>query len=478
MLALRKFEPADQLRFARLTGDTNPIHTDAIFARRTFAGAPVVHGIHALLWLLDCIAAGHAELPALSRIKARFARAIYVGESAQAEIRQLSSKTLRAEVTVDGSVAIQLVATFGPSDAPIARARIASSDPVPSAPINRPIDDMAGRSGELSFFSRLDDYQVIFPNAVRIFGLPRVAALCCSSFLVGMIVPGLHSLYSALDVRLCADGDPAEPLQYEVKSVHPIFRLVDIDIWGAGLSGSLQAFARHPPMVQSSMQAVAPLVRASEFSRARVLIIGGSRGLGALTANIVAAGGGKVTISYAAGKLEAEALANDIQAAGGHCDVLPFDIHRNADKQLADLSEPPTHIYYFPTPPIFMPKSNLFDRSRFESFNTFYLYGFNQMVEAVARRTPEQTRIFYPSSVAVHDRPANMTEYAMSKMAGEILCQDINANFSNVHVVIGRLPRLPTDQTFSFQPVETADPVATMLPLIRHVQGNDNASIV
>ncbi len=478
MLALRKFEPTDQLRFARLTGDINPIHTDAVFARRTFAGAPVVHGIHALLWLLECIAAGHAELTAVSRIKARFARVIYVGELAQAEIRQLSANTVQADITVDGNVAIQLVATIAPPDAPIPRAPVANPDPVPSVPVDRDIDAMAGRSGQLPFFSSLDDYRTMFPNAVRILAPRQIAALCCSTFLVGMIVPGLHSLYSALDVRLCADSDPAEPFQYEVTSVHPIFRLVDIDIWGAGLSGALQAFARQPPIVQSSMQAVAPLVSASEFSGARALIIGGSRGLGALTANIVAAGGGNVTISHAAGKSEAEALANDIKAAGGHCDVIHFDIHQNADQQLAVLSEAPTHIYYFPTPPIFLPKSSPFNPSRFESFNAFYLYGFYQMVQAAARQTPERIRIFYPSSVAVVDRPANMTEYAMSKMAGEILCQDINANFSNVHVIVARLPRLPTDQTFSFQPVETADPVATMLPIIRHVQGNDNVSIL
>ena len=45
-----------QERFAALSGDRNPMHMDAVAARRTQAGLPVVHGIHTLLWALDSIA--------------------------------------------------------------------------------------------------------------------------------------------------------------------------------------------------------------------------------------------------------------------------------------------------------------------------------------------------------------------------------------------------------------------------------------
>jgi nucleoside-diphosphate-sugar epimerase len=93
------------------------------------------------------------------------------------------------------------------------------------------------------------------------------------------------------------------------------------------------------------------------------------------------------------------------------------------------------------------------------------------MVEAAANHWPEGFKVFYPSSTAVIERPSNMTEYAMSKMAGELLCQDVNVNMKNVQVIMARLPRLPTDQTASFRPVEVADPIETMLPIIRHLHG-------
>ena len=52
-LASRTFDEPDQLFFARLSGDFNPIHMDPLTARRTNASATVVHGIHAVLWALD-----------------------------------------------------------------------------------------------------------------------------------------------------------------------------------------------------------------------------------------------------------------------------------------------------------------------------------------------------------------------------------------------------------------------------------------
>ena len=49
MLATRTFTEADQIRFADVSGDRNPMHLDAVLARRTQAGVPVARGVHLLL---------------------------------------------------------------------------------------------------------------------------------------------------------------------------------------------------------------------------------------------------------------------------------------------------------------------------------------------------------------------------------------------------------------------------------------------
>jgi acyl dehydratase len=80
MLASRTFTEADQQRFAGVSGDRNPMHMDALSARRTPAGEPVVHGIHLLLWALDALARADPGLPPMRRMKAQFRRFVAVGE--------------------------------------------------------------------------------------------------------------------------------------------------------------------------------------------------------------------------------------------------------------------------------------------------------------------------------------------------------------------------------------------------------------
>jgi hypothetical protein len=62
-----------------------------------------------------------------------------------------------------------------------------------------------------------------------------------------------------------------------------------------------------------------------------------------------------------------------------------------------------------------------------------------------------------------------MTEYSMVKMAGELLCADLNRSYRHLKIHVERLPRVLTDQTASVTPTETADPVSVMLPIIRNV---------
>ena len=81
MLATRTFTEADQIRFADVSGDRNPMHLDTVLARRTQAGVPVAHGVHLLLWGLDALARAEADLPPMGRLRAHFKRFAAVDET-------------------------------------------------------------------------------------------------------------------------------------------------------------------------------------------------------------------------------------------------------------------------------------------------------------------------------------------------------------------------------------------------------------
>lgn len=469
----RKFDVAGQARFSQLSGDYNPIHVDAIAARRMQAGAPIVHGIHSLLSLLETIAACETNLPRATSLKVQFRKPIYVGDEGSVEIMQVTPEAVRARIVVEGTETVVASIRFGGRRGKVPPLTNEAAIPTtpPACPNDLRFDEMEGRSGCLSFGSTIAQTEAMFPAASSSFGVRQIAALVCSSCLVGMVVPGLHSLLVGLEISLSDDVVvPADALQFAVMSTEPRFRLVYIGIRGGGLYGSLETVSRLPPVMQPSMTRVRTLVAKDEFRGSTALIIGGSRGLGELTAKLIAAGGGRVVITYATGKADAESVSEDIKKAGAECKTMSYDVRLAAAQQLAALGEQvPAHVYYFATPAIFRRKADLFDLRRFSDFNSFYVAGFLDFVQVCVQQRPEGVRVFYPSSAAIDERPADMTEYAMSKAAAEILCADIQLLLPRVQVLTRRLPRLPTDQTTSVAQVETADPIEVILPVVREM---------
>jgi pimeloyl-ACP methyl ester carboxylesterase len=310
------------------------------------------------------------------------------------------------------------------------------------------------------------DGELPFPRAAEALGPETVRSLALLSTLVGMVAPGLHSIFSGFQVAF-GETDVGKGLAYTVSRVDERFRLVAIDVSGAGFSGSLRAFARLPPVETPSLAALAAVVGPGEFAGQRALIVGGSRGLGAVTGKLIAAGGGTVTLTYLRGRAEAEAIAAEIGAE--RCRILAYDTGEEPGAQLAGIGEPFTHVYYFASGRIFGPAGGaVFDAAKFEGFVAVYVTAFERLVGYLLGRWPEaELSVFYPSSVAVETRPKGITEYAMAKAAGEILCTDLGAAHRRLKVAVPRLPRIMTDQTATVPPVPAADPVETMLALLR-----------
>ena len=384
---------------------------------------------------------------------------------------QQSPTRARLSVSVDGIVRSRFTFEFGGVVGHVPDWLETSLEEIPfsPAPLDVKFEEMSGRSGRVAFQMTSKDAAAMFPAATRWLGSRRVAALAASTHLVGMIFPGLHSIYSDLAVSSCADDDREEFLGFRVMDADTRFRTVDHEIAGGGWTGIVNSVARKPPVAQPTMEALAGAVGAEEFAGTVALIIGGSRGLGELTAKLIAKGGGRPIVTWQRGRADAEKVAGEIRAAGGACETLSYDALKPVGDQLALLSEVPTHMYYFATPPIFRVQSSLFVSARFKEFLAVYVDGFWELAQALRARQPRLS-LYYPSSVFVEERPMGMTEYTMAKAAGEALCSDMNVSFAPMHVTQSRLPRLPTDQTASVAGVETADAVETLLPIIREVQ--------
>jgi hypothetical protein len=367
-------------RFATLSGDFNPMHMDAVAARRTQAGARVVHGVHSLLWLLDVIASQHHPLPPPGAIKARFRKIVYVGDRAFGEVVSVTPAALRARMLIEGTEVLSLILTFdspGDMQNTAALAGVERAMPLrPSVPIDLPFEQLAGRDGCLAFARPPAEWQPVFPHASRYLGVERVAALASCSCLVGMVVPGLHSMFAGLELAIVAPEDAADRLRFAVTEADPRFRLVRTVVRGGGLSGRLETSSPPPPVAQPTTSTMAKIVGREEFQGATALIVGGSRGLGEVTAKLIAAGGGRVIITYLAGRTDAQAVAADINGWGGHCEIMPYDARQSAAVQIERLPVAPSHVYYFATPTIAQRRTGVFSPQRLREFNEYYLTGF------------------------------------------------------------------------------------------------------
>jgi len=460
----RVFAAADQARFAQLSGDANPMHVDPVLARRTPAGAPVAHGVHAALWALDALLAERRIAGPIASLAARFSKFVYAGaETALFVVRQTPS-SVRAELEADGMTAVRLDVQLADGVADAVPPLSARDVAVPAQPAVHEFNALRSCAGVLPRLAS-EPAALMFPHAAEHLGAARVASIVQLSALVGMVCPGLRAIFGGMDVRVAREAPGSERVSFAVTNADERVRMLTIAIAGGGIAGELTAFARQPA-AELDLAGVARQVRPGEFAGTTALIVGGSRGLGATTARAIAAGGGRVVITYMHGERDARAIANELGPAC--CGVLQYDARAPAAPQLAALEPDVSQLYYFATPHIFRQKAGWWEPGRFAEFCAVYVDGFASTCTALRERSGALTA-FYPSSVAVGERPRDMTEYSLAKAAGEMLCADMNRFEPGIGVVVKRLPRIATDQTATLLAVPAADALETMLPIVREL---------
>jgi acyl dehydratase len=457
--------------FARLSGDSNPLHVDPILARRTQFGTTVVHGIHLLLGALDRLAAsGQADDLELAALTATFNNPVRTGAQVILQVRR--DERGRVRIAAESESRPAFVATLelqpcdtrkpaGLIDAPFA---VATPDDVALSP------SLPSGSVELRLDEKL--LAALFPALAQRPARAWIADLLATTNVVGMRCPGLHSIYSSfkLQRRPAAEAAAAHKLQYDVERTDLRFRMVRMRVSGAALEGTIDAFFRPAPVHQLSLRELCTLVAANEFAGQRALVIGGSRGLGELAAKIVAAGGGAVTITYARGEADARRICTEASAAGKSCIARHLDMEGIADGNIPPwlAADAFTHVYYFASPPIAKNPTALWNHALFEQFARIYVHGFALVAGHMlgAAEAEGKPRFFYPSTIYAEQAEPGFGEYAAAKAAGESVCDQLSRRHAT-QFLKPRLPRMRTDQTSAVQDSGMQESFPVLHPLLR-----------
>jgi NAD(P)-dependent dehydrogenase (short-subunit alcohol dehydrogenase family) len=453
--------------FARLSGDSNPLHVEPIWARRLQFGGCVVHGVNLTLLMLEEVLRAH-RIPAgmqLAELAAHFDSALRVDEPFYIVIESDDPTKIKATALSGGRMVQRLFLRLGKSTTP--EILIGERNP-PALPCQETaFESLSSASGQVSLTFDSALARDFFPMVIDSLPRAQIAVLLASTMIVGMRLPGLHSVFACLNLNF-VDSSQSADLRYRVVKADSRFNLVVISLDGGGAVGSLSALVRPQPVQQMDYISLQARVSHRFFTGRRVLVVGGSRGIGEATAKIVAAAGGNVTITYSAGRDDAARVAGEIIAGGGQCSEAHLDVRAELGGQLRQvLCDGSTDdIFYFASPVIDVSRSPTWRPHLFQQYVDYYVTSFSALVDQIISTRPDRALglgVFYPSTVFLERPPAGSFEYCAAKSAGEMVCRGLEVSRSGISVVYPRLPRLLTDQTAALRTLVPQTPSEYML---------------
>lgn len=456
-----------QKTFAELSGDFNPVHLDPVQARRTLFGDVVAHGVHNVLRALELSLLNRPDVESgslqIERLAVIFKNPVFMNETISVFENDIMPGATRLELKCGDTDIAEIRMTVQPG-APLAVQLRLTAPKFNHQADEKTFAELENAEGEIDLAATESAIIDAFPQCARALGPDGVARLLGLTRLVGMRCPGLHSLFSGFDVRFTPERS-AQPTRYRVLRTDDRISLLTVSVEGGGMAGTVNAFMRPAPVRQPDMATVGRQVSGTPFLGVRALVIGGSRGLGEISAKIIACGGGDVVVTYLNGKEDANRVALEISEASASCRALQLDVANpvSAFDALGELGWLPTHLFYFATPRISSRKSGTTD----DVFRQVYSTGQRNVLKAVRNLSTGPLTLFYPSSIYVEECPADLASYATAKEEGETVARGWAENDPDLTAIIERLPALATDQTASLLDVAVKEPLDFMARLLK-----------
>tara|TARA_B100000745_G_scaffold212852_2_gene141088 strand:+ start:2575 stop:4023 length:1449 start_codon:yes stop_codon:yes gene_type:complete len=455
--------------FAKASGDHNPIHTNEEVARRLIFGSVIVHGIYALCKLLEYAFGLVNENVKLSivNLQADFLKPIKVGIEVTLKLDTFTANEMSGVILDSNSSTVLLKVSCSlrslKESALPEYSYAPSTEAVPKELSSEQMPETFAR--ETKAFLDMSILRKLLPLLSERLVLGDILLLFGSSRIVGMKYPGLHSLYSSLNViDTPGSYNRTDYIRYSLSNYDRRINRAEINMLFDQKQATVIAYRRPPPVQQLQGFRLEKYPRLPLYAKRRALVLGGSRGLGAAASLILAARGASVMITYNRGKREAETLANQINRFGGEAKIVQINVCNESIDNCKDiLSFAPTHLYYFASPHIFAGERSFFSSGLYNQFCKVYVTKYVEIVRCLHK---EKLRyVFYPSSIAIEEKPINMQEYVLAKVSGEYACDYLEKTFSTLRVFRPRLERVRTDQTASLLPVSALDCYDCLDPL-------------
>jgi len=474
IIGKKKFTKKNQKNFANMSCDYNPIHVDPLTARRLIPGRCIVHGINILLTGLNFLFEKKINFK-FNKMKFILFNPIYIDEKVYF-IRKIKNQKLIVSIKNHSITFAEIVLEKIKQDQ-IKKSYIGNKYPNKINKINK-----IKKNNKIEKFEKLipskKNYEVNlnnfsfsknYANTKNILNTNQFKAILSLSYFVGMVCPGLNSILSSIEINFNNNEVENKKVSFLVEKFYKGINLIKIKFSG-NLYGEIKVFLHPGYISQPSIKKIKRLIKPKEFVGINSLIIGGSRGLGELTAKILTSGNGNVNITYFNGKKEALKLKKIIKfETKQNCKTEKLDILSDSFKNKVKRFSNYDFIFYYATPKIFRKKKDNFDDKIFKNFYKYYVKKFILMCNLLDKKISKKLIVFFPSTIFIKESPHYLKEYVQTKIIAEKEIKKLNRRFSKLKVIVFRLPKLKTDQTSEIIASFKNENIETMVPIIRSV---------
>ncbi|MEG3637902.1 MaoC/PaaZ C-terminal domain-containing protein [Magnetococcus sp. PR-3] len=466
-----KISHAQSQAFAKLSGDHNPIHLDPLYARRLPFGQSVVHGLHGVMLALDLLLAQCERPHALVKLKVRFSRPIGHDQPFTHQLQKKEGGHFRIKLQAQSHICTTLSGQLIPAAEVKAVAR--PDLPEMMAPHRADWKEIVAAEGTIPLHWSCAEGRALFPHLGRRLQGDQAAVLLALTRLVGMWLPGEHSLFGGFTFRFASIHTHEDPcLTYRVTHADEARRLLELSLEGAMGKGGVSAFVRSVPVKQVSLAALRQQVSPELLVGRRVLVVGGSRGVGEVIAKVALAMGAQVHVTYHRGSQEVDQLIQEASQESLLLTSSPLNVLQCTPNPWPELWQkgPFDLLTYFATPAISLNPYQGWQQSLFDKYMSYYVAPFMRLAEVAMadKQQPAQPMVMLqPSTIFVAEPTVGALEYAGAKSALEICGRYLEAQHPSLAVLTPRLPRLLTDQTGMLDAELVKDPVPEVITLLK-----------
>jgi FkbH-like protein len=424
-IKLTKF---DQKIFSELSNDYNPIHLDEKYSYKTLFNKPIIYGILLTIKSLDNLKIKKRQK--INYIKAEFINFVNINDL----------------ITIDYDT--NIIKIYKENNILCTKIKYLLSDDNDNELIfknnnNNLINPLSDQNPKESYLYNLNiNLEILekyYNNVFHNFNLLQIFQIINLSTFVGMITPGLNSIFNSFELSYIDNNyNDLYTLFFNIDNFDKTHKICLYNFEGKNINGNITCLYRPESIRQIKIKDLK--IDNEQFKNEKVLVIGGSRGLGEVISKIFFAGGADVTLTYF--NCHEEAL-NIQRESENKIKILKYDVlndYYNINNITNNVEF--TKIFYMATPKL--NKYNTFNNDMFENYYNYYCKGFILLFNTINKNNLKY--IFYPSTMYL-DITNDYLEYTLSKNIAENIVNNLKNNNNNICFDCIRLPRLLTDLT-------------------------------